>query len=41
VHSAISVGDEDHQAGMERLRCIELPEVARAVGDEDEIAVAA
>ena len=25
---------------MQRLRCVELPEIARVVGDEDKIAVA-
>jgi hypothetical protein len=40
LHHPIDGGDQNDKAGMQRLRGIELPKVARVVGDEDKIAVA-
>lgn len=38
LHHSVDGRDQDDEAGMQRLRRIELPEIARLVGDEDEIA---
>src|SRR5215469_6136766 len=40
LHDAIDDGDQNDEAGMQRLRCVKLTEIAGVVGDEDKIAVA-
>jgi hypothetical protein len=40
LHHAIDGRDQNDEAGMQRLRGIELPEIARVVGDEHKIVVA-
>ena len=40
LHVTADNRDQDDEARMQRLPCIKLPEIARVVGDEDEIAFA-
>jgi hypothetical protein len=40
LHRATDGRYQNDEAGMQRLRRIELPKIARVVGDEDKIAVA-
>jgi hypothetical protein len=37
LHEAVDGRDQNDEAGVERLRGIELSEVARIVGDEDKV----
>jgi len=40
LHYAVDDGDQNDEAGVQRLRQVKLPEIARVVGDEDKISVA-
>ena len=40
LHDAADGGNQDDEAGMQRLHGIKLPEVAGIIGDEDEIGLA-